>query len=107
MDNKQTRIFYLVVLLFIILFYDFWLFFLKDKWQQNEVSVIEIKTCQVTQEIKPEPAPVEVVVEHVIVQAPKNIIVEEDLKVLSPEDVFWGNRGYTTKDGQLTYRPSI
>jgi hypothetical protein len=99
-DNKQIGIFYLMIIFFLIFLFLFWFLFLKDKWQQNEVSVIDLQPYRVTQQVQPK----EDLHERVIVQAPKNIIVEEEI-VVPLEDVFRGNQGYTTKEGKFTYQP--
>ena len=114
MNNRQTKIFYLVVLLIILFFYAFWSFFLKDRWQANEVSVIDLKTCQLPQEpqrpeIQPPemPMPDEVLAETPVIAEPVSLTAQEELKAEPPEGTSWGNHGYTTKDGQSTYAYTV
>ncbi len=64
--------------------------------------MIDLQPYQVVQEIPPQ----ETLIEPVFVQAPKDIIVVEEV-VVPVKNVFEGNRGYVIKDGQSTYRPIV
>lgn len=65
------------------------------------MAVIELEPYKAA----PKPQSAEIVRETVIVATPKGAVVKEIEITLPQEDVTSGNRGYTTKDGESTYRP--
>lgn len=104
MNDKQVRIFYFVIFIIIVLIFLFWSFFLKNKWQESEVAVINLEPYSA---MTSGSQTVGVEQKVVVVETPKEVAVIEGDVVLPESDDFWGNRGYTTKDGKSTYRPMV
>jgi len=107
MSDKQVRIFYFAMIAIMILLFLFWSYFLKDKWQQKEVAIIDLEPYRVAQNVKPQEDLTKAVVSQVAIELPPGDVQKKVKITLPAEDVFWGNRGYTTKDGKTTYRPGL
>ena len=121
MDNKNSKVFNVVVLIILIILLSSIVKLLKIGFVKSvagagdSLPCVKGETVSVSETIvlaapastnpKSVEVPVEVIVETAEVRMPAGTAAVEKTIVV-PEEPRGGNRGYTTKDGKSTYRPS-